>query len=74
MKCKNNPSIKNYCSKSPDCDIVETGAVQSVWSVCRTCKEEVSESLKDRVASGSSSPVEQDSFDYGGWANGPQRY
>ena len=40
--------IKTYCYKDT-CSIVETGAVQSIWLVCKFCKSEVSEGLKKQV-------------------------
>ena len=71
MKCKDNPKIKNYCSESPYCDVVETGAVLSVWLVCRLCKEEVTEDLKNRVEKKAPDQIELDvESAYNGWTSG----
>lgn len=41
--------VKTYCYKSKCGPVVKTGAVLSVWLVCKECKEEVSEKLAEDI-------------------------
>ena len=41
--------IKNYCYKVPCGPVVKTGFNLEQYFVCRECKEEVTESLADRI-------------------------
>lgn len=40
---------KTHCYKHNCGPIVETGAVQSIWYVCRQCKKEVTKRLAEEV-------------------------
>lgn len=41
--------IKTYCYNSNCGPIVKTGAVQSTWIVCKSCKNEISERLAEEI-------------------------
>lgn len=70
-----NPDIKNYCHRAPDeCNIVTTGAVQSIWFVCRTCKCEVSETMKNRLDAKDSVSTADETDDLSFWAGYPGKY
>ena len=42
-----NKFKKMYCGKDT-CDIIQTGLHHDQYHVCKTCKEEVSDAIKDR--------------------------
>ena len=45
---KVNEKAKSYCYKTT-CEVVETGFHLEKYQVCKTCKEEVTENLKNTI-------------------------
>lgn len=44
-----NDKTKTHCYSSKCGPVVTTGAVQSIWYVCRECKCEVTPGLKEQI-------------------------